>query len=340
MDKVASLAPAERKDLFQETATRRGMSPAIVEKDFWVCWVLKKIFSAPSLRKHVVFKGGTSLSKVFGLIDRFSEDIDLILDWRLLGYGLGNLDPYENLSSNTQQDRFNREFNEKAAKYIADTLCPQLPELLASCPSVRVSIDPDDGQLVHIAYPAAFSEKSLRPEIRLEVGPLASFVPSKSHTITPFAAQEFPNVFDSPGCPVVAIAAERTFWEKATLLHQQAHRANAIPARYARHYYDMVRLAKSRAKISALADLLLLEDVVAFKSRFYRCSWARYEDAKPGSLRLVPDQIRLKELSADYKEMELMIYGDVPPFEEIIRALRELENEINQLSPGSPQEDG
>ena len=340
MDKVASLAPTERKDLFQETAIKRGMSPAIVEKDFWVCWVLKKIFSAPSLRKHIVFKGGTSLSKVFGLIDRFSEDIDLILDWRLLGYGPGDLDPYQAQPSNTQQDRFNRDFNEKAAEYIAETLCPQLTELLASCPSVAVSIDPKDGQLVHIAYPAAFSEKYLRPEIRLEVGPLASFVPSESHTIKPFAAQEFPNVFDAPDCPVVAIAAERTFWEKATILHQQAHRSGPMPRRYSRHYYDMYRLAISDVKKRALADLPLLKNVAAFKSRFYRCSWARYEDAKPGTFKLIPPEKHVASLRTDYRQMPVMIFGEIPSFDQIFDTLGQLEAEINQLSPGSPQEDG
>ena len=89
MDKVAAFTANERSQLFGETAASRGINEAIVEKDFWVCWVLKKIFTDPDLREHIVFKGGTSLSKVFGLIERFSEDIDLILDWGLLGYGPG-----------------------------------------------------------------------------------------------------------------------------------------------------------------------------------------------------------------------------------------------------------
>ena len=89
MDKVARLTADERSELFRETASRRGMSPAVVEKDFWVCWVLKQLFAEPGLKDRMVFKGGTSLSKVFGLIDRFSEDIDLVLDWQLLGYGAG-----------------------------------------------------------------------------------------------------------------------------------------------------------------------------------------------------------------------------------------------------------
>ena len=107
MHKVAGLDADKRRVLFEQTATRRGMSPAIAEKDFWVCWVLKKLFVDPELKKHLVFKGGTSLSKVYGLIDRFSEDIDLVLDWRLLGYGTGGVDPYQGVASKNKQDKFN-----------------------------------------------------------------------------------------------------------------------------------------------------------------------------------------------------------------------------------------
>jgi hypothetical protein len=87
VDKVAALPSAQRSDLFREASAILGMSPAVVEKDFWVCWVLKKIFSSRNLKKHFVFKGGTSLSNVYRIIERFSEDVDLILDWGLLGYG-------------------------------------------------------------------------------------------------------------------------------------------------------------------------------------------------------------------------------------------------------------
>jgi len=102
MDKVATLPPDQRSQLFQEAAFQRGMSTAVVEKDFWVCWVLRLIFSDTQLRTRIIFKGGTSLSKVFGSIERFSEDVDLILDWWLLGYGLGQEDPYADQPSNTR----------------------------------------------------------------------------------------------------------------------------------------------------------------------------------------------------------------------------------------------
>jgi hypothetical protein len=329
MDKVATLTSDQRRQLFQETASQRGMSAAVVEKDFWVCWVLKLIFSDPQLGTRIVFKGGTSLSKVFGLIERFSEDVDLVLDWRLLGYGPGQEDPYADQPSNTRRDFFNAEFNARAVSYITQTLHPQLDKLFRRCPQVRVTVDPDEPHVVNVEYPAAFSLDYLRPQVRLEIGPLASFVPRGAHTIQPYAAQSFPQVFTDPDCSVVAINAERTFWEKATILHQQAHRTNAMPPRYSRHYYDMDRLAGSGIKQKALADLQLLEDVVAFKKRFYRCSWANYESAQPGTFRLIPGQARREELEKDYRQMKVMIFGDVPKFDQVIRTLKALEDEIN-----------
>lgn len=331
MDKVAAFSIENRRQLFQETAARRGMVPAIVEKDFWVCWVLKQIFSHPQLQPHIVFKGGTSLAKVFGLIERFSEDIDLILDWRLLGYGPGQLDPYQDQPSRTQQDRFNEEFNRRAAPYLAETLGPQLDQQFRRCPGVTAVVNADQPQVISVRYPAAFPPDYLRPEVQLEIGPLASFVPRGSYIIRPYAAEVFPEIFDAPDCPVVAIKAERTFWEKATILHQQAHRQEPMPARYSRHYYDMHRLAQSAVKSSALAELKLLEDVVAFKDRFYRCPWARYDLARPGTFRLIPNPDRLPELRADYRQMTMMIFGPIPEFEDIMDSLMRLEEEINAL---------
>jgi predicted nucleotidyltransferase component of viral defense system len=329
MDKVANLSASQRRDLFRETAAKRAMNPAIVEKDFWVCWVLKYLFADETFGKRIIFKGGTSLSKVFGLIDRFSEDVDLILDWRLLGYGPGQQDPFPEFESATQQDRFNKQFNEQAAAYIADTFVPELGRVFAACPVVRGVVDHDDPQAVNVAYPAAFSEDYLRPEVRLEIGPLASWIPSDRHIIQPYAAQAYPAAFDDADCPVVAINAERTFWEKATILHQQAHRASPMPPRYSRHYYDMYKLAGSSIKDAALADSALLKDVVTFKRRFYPSRWARYEDAKPGTFKLIPAAERSAELRRDYRDMEIMIFVDVPTFDEITDALRCLESEIN-----------
>ena len=324
MDKVASLPAAQRMELFSETAARKGMTPAVVEKDFWVCWSLSRLFSHADLSRLLMFKGGTSLSKVFHLIERFSEDIDLILDWRTLA---GN-DPLA-VRSNSKQDVLNKRLNEQAQRYIAGDLMAMISTILA--PNCSCSIDAVDEHVINVRYPAAFSDKYLRPEVRLEIGPLASWFPSGSYQIMPYAAEVFPGIFEMPECTVHAIKAERTFWEKVTILHHEAHRpVEAVqPPRYSRHYYDLAMMASSPLKDAALSDLSQLADVVAFKMRFYRRGWAHYELARPGTLKLLPEAHVLAAVRKDYADMRNMIFGAYPGFDEILAALENLENEIN-----------
>jgi hypothetical protein len=326
MDKIAAGSASDRRDLFQESASRLGMNPAIVEKDFWVCWILRLLFAEPTLKDQMVFKGGTSLSKVFGLIDRFSEDIDLVLDWRLLGY---HQEGAQVTQSKTQQSRHNQEMNAKAVAYIRDTLLSQLNHLFAPIPGIIARIDEDDPHTVNVFYPAAFEAAYIRPAVRLEIGPLASWVPSRANSIKAYAAQAFPEAFSNPVFEVIAIDAERTFWEKATILHQEAHRPGAIPARYSRHYYDLYKLSESPIRSAALANLTLLRSVVEFKERFYYSSWARYDLAIPGSFRLSPPDGQLPALERDYRAMRDMFYREPPTFGAILAGLVSLEQEIN-----------
>ena len=129
------------------------------------------------------------------------------------------------------------------------------------------------------------------------------------------------------------IKVERTFWEKATILHQEAFRpeANPQPSHYSRHYYDLARMAKGSVRDTALAEIGMLERVAEFKQKFYPRGWARYDLAKVGTLKLVPEGHVLKSLRSDYRAMEHMIYGDYPDFEDILFTLQKLEDEINEL---------
>ncbi len=330
MNKVAALPANQRTELFSLTAERRGFgSVAVVEKDFWVCWALKQIFSHPDLTGKLLFKGGTSLSKVFGLIDRFSEDIDLILDWNLVT----NQNPMED-RSNTQQDRLNQEIDRAAQEYISGTLLGFLDDALgAHCTTEILAEEETQSHIVKVKYPETTERGNLRPYLQLEIGPLASWVPNSEYTVRPYAAEEFPDLFDDLECPVRAIDAKRTFWEKATILHHEAHRpeSSTVPERYSRHYYDLYLMAQSDVKQSALADLPLLHDVIEFKKRFYRRGWANYDLAVPGTIRLVPSERVLEEMREDYDKMQEMFFGRHPGFEEILTGLSALENEINQL---------
>ena len=326
MDSVANLPEQNRNELFSETATLMKTTNAIVEKDFWVVWTLDKLFGDNRLNKILMFKGGTSLSKVFDLIGRFSEDIDLILDWELLT----GENPYAERTKN-KQTKFNEHINENAKKYIMDELLPIVSEILD--PHCICKIDENDGFSINIQYPSLFSDPALRPQILLEIGPLASWSPFSTYEISSFVAQKFPKYFENPICQIATIVAERTFWEKATILHQEANRPEEkkIPLRHSRHYYDLAMMAKSSVKDKALSNLELLEGVVAFKQRFYSSAWAKYEDAKVGSLKLLPPEFRYKELKADYASMRNMIFDKYIAFDEIISVLRDLEDEINGL---------
>ena len=331
MDKLARLPAEDRRDIFSEAAARLGIRPTIIEKDFWVCVALRFLFQKSRFGKSLVFKGGTSLSKAHRLIERFSEDIDLVLDWNLIGFGEGLRDPMQDFTSKGKQDQFNKEINRLAADYIAKTLCPELDDLLRQENiGLSAAVDPDDPHTVNIRYPAAFAETYIRPEVRLEIGPLASWGPSAKHVIRSYAFDVVPEVFENPACEVVAIAAERTFWEKATILHQEAHRKTQIPQRYSRHYYDLYKLAVSRVRASALADPKLLQDVVAFKQRFYPSAWARYDLAVPGSFKLLPaTPSQVRHLEQDYEEMQVMLFGTPPEFHNILQELKSLEADIN-----------
>lgn len=326
MYKIAKFPDKERRELFSETASRMHTTNAIAEKDFWVVWVLGKLFSHKELSGSLMFKGGTSLSKIYGLIERFSEDIDLILNWNLLT----EEDPHTKRTK-TQQNKFNVSINEEAKIYIKDALLPIVSEILQ--PQCSCKIKDDDGFSIEIQYPALFHDLSILPHILLEIGPLALWLPSDEFEITPFAAKEFPQLFEKSSCNVKAVLAERTFWEKVTILHQQANRSEEtlIPLRYSRHYYDLAMMAKSEIKTKALSDLDLLKSVVEFKQRFYSCNWAKYEQALPGTLKLVPPEYRHKELKDDYRAMQNMIFGTVVSFDEILTILKELETEINSL---------
>lgn len=330
MESVARLSDAERRELFAETAARKGMTPAIVEKDFWVCWTLGRLFAHPELSRLLMFKGGTSLSKVFNLIERFSEDIDLILDWRMV---VGEDDPLAERSNN-QQEALNKTIEAKAVDYIGGEMLAMISG--AVDPICRCAVAADDFHALNVMYPAAFSDAYLRPEVRLEIGPLAAWMPHANYRIQSYAAEAFTQLFKQADCAVQAICAERTFWEKATILHHEAHRPESSPQplRYSRHYYDLAMMAAAPVKDAALADFGLLADVVTFKEHFYRRPWAHYDLAKPGSFKLLPAGHVLAAVEQDYTQMRNMIFGPYPAFGEIMETLRKLEAEINGLRGG------
>ena len=335
MDGVAAAEPQVRKDLFAETASQMCVDARIVEKDFWVCWALKQLFSLPSHGTHFTFKGGTTLSKVFGVIQRFSEDVDIAVDWVPLGF-VGDRDPAAPRSK-TKQARLLGEMLEACRQFITGDLKLHLERRFAAVLNQRWSLDVDPGSpdSLRFKYPRALSpERSyvLAPVV-LEFVTHAELVPSGDHDVVPYAAEKFPSTFREPAVRVHAISAERTFWEKATILHAEHHRPaeKRMPLRYSRHYYDTVLLARSEYGVRAQGDLALLERVVDHKRRFYPAAWARYDLATPSSLKLVPQATRVANLRRDYAAMEVMFFGPRPEFEVLLAELEHIEHAINNV---------
>ena len=200
---------------------------------------------------------------------------------------------------------------------------------------VAVKMDPDDKEqcTVNFFYPHVFSTNYLRDEIRLEIGPLAEWVPSHPVKISPTVAEQYPAVFRQVDTIVPTVDVERTFWEKVTILHKTASscKQKGIPTRYARHYYDLYQMSISEVKDKAFKRRELLEQDIRFKLKFYYSKNASYETASIGTLRLVPDENAIKDLKADYDHMKDMIYGEKPSFNEIIETIAKLEEEINGL---------
>jgi hypothetical protein len=324
---VARLPRADRFDLFADTSAKMHLNENIVEKDFWVCWALDVLFSNSPWKESLNFKGGTSLSKGYNLIHRFSEDIDLIIDWRLLGYSRN--EPWLP-RSNTAQDKFVQQANKLAIDFIAEDFVPRMRLLFSESSGTEIEVKAEDHN-VYIFYPRVFATSYIKPYVFLEMGAMAAWVPCGDRPISPYAANFHPELFRVPTTLVRTVAAERTFWEKVTILHQEANRApeKSLPQRYSRHYYDLYAMAESPLIDSALSHSELLRDVVEFKQRFYRASWARFEESLSGNLRLVPPESRFAELKSDYGAMKEMIFGDVPDFEDIMAVLRRLEQRAN-----------
>ena len=340
MDRIAAVTPTERAELFRSSAAmlRPERSPAIIEKDFWVCWALHRIYDVLRFRPQLIFKGGTSLSKAYDAIPRFSEDVDLSFSRRDLGF-VNTRDPEEAGISRKESRRRIGDLVAVCRQTILDQFLPSLRADFASVIGTTgwsLKLDEADSQTVIFAYPrsepASRLPEAIRPAIRLEMGARSDDWPAQDRVIRPYAQEAFPTAFEiAASCRARVLDARRTFWEKATLLHAEFHRpeGKTAAARMSRHYYDVCQLSEHDIGRQALDRGDLLERVVAHKRLFFASTWAHYETATPGSFHIVPPDERLPALRADYARMREMIFGEAPAWEEIVRGLQELEDRLN-----------
>ena len=339
MKSFALLPPEERALYWRNYSSRTGVPEFIVEKDFWVCWLLGHIFSTPQLGAESVFKGGTSLSKVFGAINRFSEDIDLGITPVSLGWNEADLD---DAPSASQRQKRARQLQADCATAVSTRFMPELEtvvvSLLGPCLDaghwLTFQLDAaSQSPVILFPYPRVSPPGSyIAPIVKMEFGSLTDQRPTGTHSIAPLIAELVPDAFDDLCAEVVALEIERTFWEKATILHAEYHRPDTQPIRdrFARHYADFAALWRHPGGRAAATRIDLLERVRLHKSRFFASSCAHYETAVTGTLRLAPSDARLAELRRDYTAMEPMFLSPPPDFDTVLATLREAERTINR----------
>ena len=337
MDIVARQAPEERRLLFEQTAAGMGVLATLVEKDFWVCFCLRLLFSLEGdAHPRLLFRGGTSLSKCYRLIQRFSEDIDLTLNRHDLGFE-GDNDPVA-AASTSQLNKRRKRLEAKVAEYVEEALFPAVKdglESMLSDTSMDWSLSYEGKGNVHFAFPGAGLEKSdyFRPYVLLEIAAMGDLEPSETSEIQPYAAEYFPQLFNDPSFQVSVIASRRTLCDKVLLLHRVHHLSEEIPVEHARHYYDVAMLYQSSAWEGLSSDMDLLAHASKYEQASYPRKDASYETMQRGTFRIVPREDQLPSLRADYKKMsQNMLFSGGPELEEVLAAVKELESELNDLS--------
>ena len=337
-----ALSERDRRDVFESAARRLDTLSGHVEKDFWVCLVLDTLYDRlPDGHPRLLFKGGTSLSKAFGLIRRFSEDIDLVVHRGDLGF-VGDQDPIITVGlSNKKRSALFEELAQACGGYVRGDLSAALSaligEMVEGC-EVLPDEDDGDGQTLLVSYPTLYPSGDttyVSPRVKIEAGARSALEPNVTRTVRPYVADDLPDwPFDVGN--VATITPERTYWEKLLILHgvhcgyRGAKRLPADKDRISRHYYDAAMMTASGIGESALSDEGLLEAVRSHNLVAFRQAWKRFEEAVPGSVRLVPQPGLRAVIERDYRAMRDMILGAAPAFEWIVDRLLHAETVTNR----------
>lgn len=327
-----------------QTANRLGTPIGNVEKDFWVCWTLDTLFNGRDSGPRLLFKGGTSLSKGFGLIRRFSEDVDVTV----FRDDLGQHYSFEQLEgmSRKKRDRALDAIKAACEQYINGELLEQLTAITASTAEranlppdqLVVEPNPDDSQSLLIRYPTVAPDDAyIAKAVKIESGAKSALDPNSVKPIVPYCSEDLPDL-DLTVPNVTVVDAERTFWDKVVILHGRRRwfeiRGNLLGGghRVSRHYYDVHQLMASDVGKRAAKDLDLGADCVAHARMFFNRPAFDLETAHPPTFTLTPEGDMHDELRRDYAAMSGMIFGDAPPFEAIIESVVDLEYAINEAS--------
>jgi hypothetical protein len=343
---VLSANDDERRDLFVGAAARLRTDELNIEKDFWVCWTLDALFNELEADgPRLLFKGGTSLSKGYGLIERFSEDIDITVFREDIGQP-ATVEELETLSGKKRNARLEAV---KAAcqNYIHGPMLERLSVLLQQTLKAanlnpnraRVEPDPDDPdrQSLLLWYPTATGDGNayVRRAIKIESGAKSALDPHMPLGVKPYIADVLPNLDLAIG-NVTTVDPSRTFWDKVIILHglrrwwDRRGELKGGGQRVSRHYYDVYRLLASEIGQKATGDVGMAEDCVRHARMFFNRADLDLASAVPGSFALTPHDGMLADLRRDYEAMSGMVFGPIPNVDEVVAGIGELEQRINR----------
>jgi len=337
--------PQDRRDVFLGAAARLGTPEQNIEKDFWVTWTLDVLFNGlPAGHPRFLFKGGTSLSKGYGLISRFSEDIDITIFREDLGQA-ASVPELEAMSRKKREERLDA-IKGACRDYIQNTLARQFAvivrEALADSniephvPSIAIDADDPDGQSLFFWYPTVTIGHGdyIRPAVKIESGGKSALDPHAELNIAPYISDDVPRLgLAAPG--VTTVVAERTFWDKIVILHgvtkwfERRGMLRGQGQRVSRHYYDVHRIFQSQLGARAVADPALGADCVAHAKMFFNSPDLGLDGATRGTFALRPTDQMIEDLRRDYGRMAGMIIGEPPGFEEVMRSIAELQETLN-----------
>lgn len=345
---IISAAAGDRRDLFVATARRLGTTAQNVEKDFWVCWTLDALFNGlPAGGPRLLFKGGTSLSKAYGLIDRFSEDVDVTVFRNDLGQH-ASLDELETMSGKRRRARLDA-IKASCQAYINGPLREALGALVErrilprGSPEGAPRVVPDeadpDRQTLLLWYPSVIAAPAgaggyVRSAVKIESGAKSALDPHQPTVIVPYVADDLLRL-DLRVPNVMTVDATRTFWDKVIILHglrRWFERRGVLRAggqRVSRHYYDLFRLLAADVGHRALVDRALAYDCARHARMFFNSPDLDLAHATPGTLALLPHGEMRGALRRDYDAMAGMVLGAVPPFEDVLAVIAEFEGAVN-----------
>lgn len=330
-----SLSARDQRDALEVAASHSGRPAHLLEKDIWVVQTLRALVEAP-FGEDLTFKGGTSLSKAYKVIRRFSEDIDITYDIRAIAPDLVNHDNEEPLPPNSSQaQRWRQTIETRLERWVGEHALPAVEASFAQA-GLSAQIRAEKDRLL-VGYTPLFSDYGfVRPEVLVEFGARSTGEPRAARPIACDAAVHVPGV-EFPTTHPLVMAAERTFWEKATAAHVFCRQQRTRGERQSRHWHDLVRLDDAGFGETALADRAVALSVAGHKSMFFRerdaaRNWIDYSAAVSGDLQMVPDGPALDALAEDYARMLSggMLLDDAEAFDDLMERCADLEQRANE----------